>query len=84
MYGSIGIKEKTPQQQQRNAPPQKSGLLRQTLTVPDFSGPDITISTPIIADSVEPLTSPLSAEEQRANPIPSVARFAWFRPQTRL
>jgi hypothetical protein len=64
----IGIKEKTPQQQPRNAPPQKSGLLRQTLTVPDFSGPDITISTPIIADSVEPLTSPLSAEEQRTNP----------------
>ena len=64
----IGIKEKTPQQQPRNAPPQKSGLLRQTLTVPDFSGPDITISTPIIADSVEPLTSPLSAEDQRTNP----------------
>ena len=64
----IAVKEKTPQQQQRNAPPQKSGLLRQTLTVPDYNGQEITISTPIIADSVEPLTTPLSAEEMRANP----------------
>jgi hypothetical protein len=64
----VAVKEKTPQQQQRNAPPQKSGLLRQTLTVPDYNGPEITISTPIIADSVEPLTTPLSAEEARANP----------------
>jgi hypothetical protein len=64
----IGVKEKTPQQQQRNAPPQKTGLLRHSLTVPDFNAPDITISTPIIADSVEPLTTPLNAEEARANP----------------
>ena len=64
----IAIKEKTPQQQQRNAPPQKSGLLRESLTVPNFSGPELTISTPIIADSVMPLSSPLNAEEQRANP----------------
>jgi hypothetical protein len=65
----VGVKEKTPQQQQRNAPPQKSGLLRHTLTVPDYSSAtEISISTPIIADSVEPLTTPLSADDQRANP----------------
>ncbi len=65
----VAVKEKTPQQQQRNAPPQKSGFMRQPLTVPDYSSAtEITISTPIIADSVEPLTTPLSADELRANP----------------
>jgi hypothetical protein len=64
----IAVKEKTPAQQQRNQPPAKSGLLRHTLSVPDFNGPEISISTPIIADSVEPLTTPLTGEELRANP----------------
>ena len=64
----IAVKEQTPQQPPRNAPPAKSGLLRHTLTVPDYNGPDISISTPIVADSVQPLTTPLSAEEQRSNP----------------
>ncbi|MBI4886518.1 MAG: hypothetical protein HY824_05465 [Acidobacteria bacterium] len=64
----IAIKEKTPAQLPRNAPPQKAGLLRQALMVPDFNGPELTISTPIIADSVMPLASPLSPDAQRANP----------------
>jgi hypothetical protein len=64
----VAIKEQTPAQPPRNAPPAKSGLLRHTLTVPDYNGPDISISTPIVADSVMPLTAPLSAEDQRANP----------------
>ncbi|MGH8432567.1 MAG: hypothetical protein ACREUF_19430, partial [Solimonas sp.] len=64
----VAIKEQTPQQPPRNAPPAKSGLLRHTLTVPDYNGPDISISTPIVADTVMPLQAPLSAEEQRSNP----------------
>jgi hypothetical protein len=64
----VAIKEQTPQNPPRNAPPAKSGLLRHTLMVPNYNGPDISISTPIVADSVMPLTTPLSAEDQRANP----------------
>lgn len=64
----IAVKERSPAQPQRNQPPAKAGLLRHTLTVPDFNGPELTISTPILAESVEPLTTPLGAEEQRANP----------------
>jgi len=64
----VAIKERSPLEPQRNQPPAKVGLLRHTMTVPDFNGPDLTISTPIIASSVEPLATPLSAEEQRANP----------------
>jgi hypothetical protein len=64
----IAIKERGPAEPQRNQPPAKAGLLRHTITVPDYTGPELTISTPIIATSVDPLQTPLSAEEQRANP----------------
>ncbi|MBI3049917.1 MAG: hypothetical protein HYY76_16580 [Acidobacteria bacterium] len=64
----VALKERSPAEQQRNQPPAKMGLLRHTITVPDFTGPELAISTPIIATAVEPLTSPLSPEEQRANP----------------
>lgn len=64
----IAIKERGPAEPQRNQPPAKAGLLRHTITVPDYTGPELTISTPIVATSVEPLQTPLSPEEQRANP----------------
>lgn len=64
----IAVKERSPEQPQRNQPPAKTGLLRQSITVPDYTGPQLAISTPIIATTVEPLQTPLSAEEQRANP----------------
>ena len=64
----VAIKEKTPQQQQRNAPPQKVGVLRQTLNVPGFNGPELSISTPILAESITQLQAAPSAEEQRTNP----------------
>ncbi len=65
----VAIRERTPQQQQRNAPPQKSGVLKYTLKVPDYnSTADITTSTPILAKDVMPLAAPLSVEEQRVKP----------------
>jgi hypothetical protein len=64
----IALKERGPLEQQRNQPPAKTGLLRQTITVPDFTGSELMISTPIIATAVEPLATPLGPEEQRANP----------------
>jgi hypothetical protein len=65
----VAVKERTPEQQQRNAPPQKAGVLKQTLQVPDYnSTADIATSTPILAKDVTPLTTPLNAEEQRSRP----------------
>ena len=64
----IAVKERSPDQPQRNQPPPKSGLLRQSITVPDYTGPQLAISTPIVATAVEPLQTPLSPEEQRTNP----------------
>jgi hypothetical protein len=64
----IAVKERSPEQPQRNQPPAKTGLLRQAITVPDYTGPQLAISTPIIATSIDPLQTPLSPEEQRSNP----------------
>jgi hypothetical protein len=64
----VVIKEKTPQQQPRNAPPLKAGLLRHDLTIPDLSKPELMTSSVIIADVVEPLPAPLSGAQQQENP----------------
>ncbi len=64
----IALKERSPEQPQRNQPPAKTGLLRQSITVPDYTGPQLAISTPIVATTVEPLQTPLSPEDQRTNP----------------
>ncbi|MBI2188861.1 MAG: hypothetical protein HYU37_17315 [Acidobacteria bacterium] len=64
----IAFKERSPLEQQRNQAPAKTGLLRQSITVPDFTAPQLAISTPIIATAVEPLQTALSPEEQRSNP----------------
>ncbi|MBF8301052.1 MAG: hypothetical protein HW394_1422, partial [Acidobacteria bacterium] len=46
----VAIKEKSPLEPQRNQPPAKAGLLRRDLTVPDFTGPDLSISSVFIGD----------------------------------
>jgi len=64
----IAVKEKAPLQPQRNQPPAKTGMLRHAITVPDYNGAELTVSSPILAANVEPLQAPLTPEEQRANP----------------
>ena len=64
----IAVKEKTPAQEQKNAPPAKTGLLRRDLSVPDFAGADLKTSTVIVASRIEPVTTPLKPEEQQDNP----------------
>ena len=63
----VAAKEKTPRESQKNQPPAKAGLLRRDLTVPDFEGPDLSISSVFIG-GVERLAAPLSAEQQKENP----------------
>jgi hypothetical protein len=64
----IAAKERTPEQQPRNAPPQKIGVLRQELTVPDFNKPELQTSSVIIASSIEPVTEALSPTQQQEQP----------------
>jgi hypothetical protein len=49
-----------------NALPTTFGLLRHELTVPDFTGPDLTTSSVIVARSVDPVTAPPA--DQESNP----------------
>lgn len=51
----------------KDEPPAKIGLMRQELTVPDMSA-GLGTSSVILADSVEPVTAPLTPEQQMANP----------------
>jgi hypothetical protein len=65
------------QRNQRNAPPAAPapppapaaiGLLRRDLVVPDFNTADLNTSSILLVESVEPLTTQISPEEQEANP----------------
>ena len=54
---------------QRNAPAAKIGLLRKSITVPDYTAAEkLTTSSVLLAANVEPVTAPLSPAEQEANP----------------
>jgi hypothetical protein len=60
------LKEAT--SQQKNAPPPKMSLIKQTITVPDFWSADLSTSSVIIAQRIEPLNAPLSPNEQVERP----------------
>ena len=62
----IAVKEKNTGK--RNQPPAKVGLLRRDLSVPDFNKPELATSAIILADSVEPVQSAISPEEQQEHP----------------
>jgi len=53
---------------QKNAPAPKVSVIKQTLTVPDFWTPDLTTSSVIVAQRIEPLNAPLSPNEQLERP----------------
>ena len=62
----VVVKEAT--SQQKNAPAPKMSLIKQTVTVPDFWNADLTTSSVIIAQKIEPLNAPLSPNEQAERP----------------
>ena len=63
----VTMKERSPLEPPRNAPPAKVGMLRRDLTVPDFGGMDITTSS-VLLGSVEQIATPLTPEQQQENP----------------
>ena len=62
----VVLKEAT--SQQKNAPPPKMSLIKQTVTVPDFWNADLSTSSVIVAQKIEPLNAPLSPNEQAERP----------------
>lgn len=50
------------------AAPRKGAVLKQTVTVPDYSKPDLALSSIVLADRIEALGKPVSAGEQAERP----------------
>jgi hypothetical protein len=61
----IGLKEKNTGDRKQVA---KVGLMRKDLTVPDFAQTELTTSSVILADSVEPVQTAMTNEQQQENP----------------
>lgn len=62
----LAVKEKSTGD--RKQPPAKVGLLRKDLTVPDFGAAELTTSSVIVADTVEPVQTAMTNEQQQENP----------------
>ena len=63
----VAIKEASPLDAPDDQPPAKAALLRRDITVPDFSGPELSMSSVLIG-TIEPLAELLSADQQKENP----------------
>lgn len=55
-------------EEKKSQPPQKTALLKHPLTVPNYWTGELTTSTVIVAEKVEPMTAALSQEQQAENP----------------
>ena len=53
---------------QKNAPPAKASVIKQTITVPDFWSSDLATSSVIIAQRIDPLPAPLTPQQQVERP----------------
>jgi hypothetical protein len=64
----VAIKERAPANEGRNQPPQKTSVLKQPVSVPDYYNGELATSSLILADRADPLQTPYSPEEQPAHP----------------
>jgi hypothetical protein len=64
----LAVKEPTPERKQRDAPPQKVSLIKQTVEVPDLWNSGLNTSSVFVAEKIEPLQKPLTPEEQTERP----------------
>jgi hypothetical protein len=62
----VAIKEKGTGD--RKQPPAKVGLLRHDLSVPDFTKAELSTSSVIVAETVEPVQTAMTNEQQQENP----------------
>lgn len=62
----VAVKE--PASSQKNAPTAKASVIKQTLTVPDFWNGELTTSSVIVAQRIEPLAAPLTSQQQVERP----------------
>jgi hypothetical protein len=61
-------KEPTPDKAPKNAPPPKVSALKQAATVPDFWNNELSTSSVIVAQRIDPLPAPLTPQQQADRP----------------
>jgi hypothetical protein len=61
-------KEPTLEKAPKNAPPPKMSLLKQSVTVPDFWNNELSTSSVIVAQRIDPLPAPLTPQQQADRP----------------
>ncbi len=64
----VAFKERLPEKAPRNTVP-KMGVLKTSVTVPDYYNGELATSTVLVADKVNMLTAPLNPEEARERPF---------------
>ena len=68
----VVVKEGSPttpdNKRDKNAPPPKAAVIKQSVTVPDLWNGELSTSSVIIAEKLEPLPAPLSAQEKISRP----------------
>ena len=62
------VKEPAPEKPQKNAPPQKMSLLKQTVQVPDLWNEELNTSSVFVAERIDPLPAPLTTQQQAERP----------------
>jgi hypothetical protein len=62
------VKEPSPEKPQKNAPPPKVSLLKQTVQVPDLWNEELNTSSVFVAERIDPLPAPLTAQQQADRP----------------
>lgn len=64
----VVVKEPTPERPQRNAPPPKVSLVKQTVQVPDLWNDELNTSSVFVAERIDPLPAPLTPQQQSERP----------------
>ena len=64
----VVAKEPTSDKAPKNAPPPKISVVKQSVTVPDFWNDELSTSSVIIAQRIDPLAAPLTPQQQADRP----------------
>lgn len=64
----VYVVAKEPASQDKKAPAPKVSIIKQSVTVPDFWNGELNTSSVIIAQKIEPLTAPLTPQQQADRP----------------
>ena len=62
------VKEPTPDKAPKNAPALKMSLIKQSITVPDYWNSELSTSSVIVAQRIDPLAAPLTPQQQADRP----------------